>query len=98
VTTIDYPAGDQAEADTPADQVAGAKVEQGSTVSELTLAIGPNGPSASVARPTASSGSGGSSTASSSAPSPTISVEARTGSENICPNLSAGQYGGKPSD
>lgn len=97
-TTIYYPAGDQAEADTLANQVAGAKVQQSSTVSELTLVIGANVPSAIVATPSASSGSGGSSAAASSAASPTISVEARSGNEDICSNLPAGQYGGKPSD
>ena len=97
-TTIYYPAGDQAEADTLAGQAAGAKVEQSSNVSQLTLVIGANVPSALVATPAATSGSGGSSAAASSAPSPTISVEARTGNEDICSNLPGGQYGGKPSD
>jgi LCP family protein required for cell wall assembly len=95
-TTIYYPSGDQAEADSLANQVAGAKLEQSSSVSGVTLVIGTNAPSAIVAAP--STDSGGSSAGASPSPSSTISVEARTGSENICSNLPAGQYGGSPSD
>ena len=94
-TTILYPAGDQAEADTLADDVAGSVLKQSSSVSELTLVVGANAPTAIVASPSA--GSGGSA-ATSASPTATISVEARTGDENICSNLPSGQYGGSPSD
>ena len=96
-TTILYPSGDQAEADTLADDMAGATLKQSSSVSELTLVIGANAPTAIVATPSSSSGSGDSAGTSAS-PSATISVEARTGDENICSNLPSGQYGGSPSD
>ena len=96
-TTIYYPSGDQAEADTLANQVVGATVKESSNVSELTLVIGANAPSAIVASASPSSDSGSSASASAS-PSASISVEARSGDENICSNLPAGQYGGSPSD
>ena len=95
-TTILYPSGDQAEADTLADDVAGSVLKQSSSVSELTLVVGANAPTAIVASPSAGSGSGGSA-ATSASPTATISVEARTGDENICSNLPSGQYGGSPS-
>jgi LCP family protein required for cell wall assembly len=94
-TTIFYPSGDQAEADTLADDVAGSTLKESSSVSQLTLVIGANAPTAIVAAPASSSGSGSGASAS---PSATISVEARTGDENICSNLPSGQYGGSPSD
>jgi LytR cell envelope-related transcriptional attenuator len=98
-TTIYYPSGDQAEADTLADDVAGADLKQSSSVSELTLVVGANAPTAIVATPSSSAGSdSGDSAATSASPSATISVEARTGDENICSNLPSGQYGGSPSD
>jgi hypothetical protein len=98
-TTIYYPSGDQAEADTVADDVAGAVLKESSSVSELTLVIGANAPHAIVAAASTSSGSGSGTSASTAAsPSPTISVEARTGDENICSNLPSGQYGGSPND
>jgi LCP family protein required for cell wall assembly len=98
-TTILYPSGDQAEADTVANEVVGASVRESSSVSEVTLVIGANAPSAIVASPSASADSdSGSSASTSTSPSPTpsISVEARSGNENICSNLPAGQYGGSP--
>jgi LCP family protein required for cell wall assembly len=94
-TTIYYPSGDQAEANTLADDVAGAVLKESSSVHELTLVIGSNAPKAVVATLSTSSGSSASTEAS---PSPTISVEARTGDENICSNLPNGQYGGSPND
>jgi LCP family protein required for cell wall assembly len=94
-TTIYYPSGDQAEADTLADDVAGATLKESSSVSKLTLVIGTNAPSAIVATPSTNSGSGGSASTAAT-PTPTISVEARTGDENICSNLPSGQYGGSP--
>ena len=98
-TKILYPSGDQAEADTVANEVVGATVEESSNVSGVTLVIGSNAPNAIVASssPSADSGSGGSASASSS-PSASISVEARSGDENICSNLpgDGGQYGGAP--
>ena len=100
-TTIYYPSADQAEADTLADDVAGAVLKESSSVSELTLVIGANAPHAVVAAPSTSSDSGsgsGSSASTAASPSPTISVEARTGDENICSNLPSGQYGGSPND
>jgi LCP family protein required for cell wall assembly len=111
-TTILYPSGDQAEADTLADQVVGATVKESSNVSELTLVIGTNAPSAIVASASSDSnansgsgsgsGSGSASSGGSTSPTPStsISVEARSGDENICSNLpgDGGQYGGSPSD
>ena len=94
-TTILYPSGDQAEADTVANEVVGASVKESSNVSGVTLVIGTNAPSAIVASASASASS---STSASAAPTATISVEARSGDENICSNLPAGQYGGSPSD
>ena len=99
-TTIYYPSGDQAEADTLANQVVGAVVKESSNVSSVTLVIGTNAPHAVVAASTTSStssGSGSGSSASTSAsPTSTISAEARSGDENICSDLPAGQYGGQP--
>jgi LCP family protein required for cell wall assembly len=100
-TTILYPSGDQSQADTVANAVVGATVRESSNVSQVTLVIGTNAPDAIVASPSASggSGSGGSASASASAaPTATINVEARSGDENICSNLPAGQYGGSPDD
>ena len=100
-TTILYPSGDQSEADTVANAVVGATVQESSNVSQVTLVLGTNAPNAIVASPSASadSGSGGSASASTSAsPTATISVEARSGNENICSGLPAGQYGGSPND
>jgi LCP family protein required for cell wall assembly len=93
-TTIYYPSGDQAEADTLANQVVGATVRESSSVSRLTLVIGANAPGAIVSAASSSSDSGSSASAS---PSASISVEARSGDEDICSNLPAGQYGGSPS-
>jgi LCP family protein required for cell wall assembly len=100
-TTILYPSGDQSEADTVANAVVGATVQESSNVSQVTLVLGTNAPNAIVASPSASadSDSGGSASASTSAsPTTTISVEARSGNENICSGLPAGQYGGSPDD
>lgn len=101
-TTILYPPGDQAAADTLADQVAGAVVQLSSSVSGLTLVIGANAPTAIVSSPSPAPSVGPASAAASGsagpAPTPTISVEARTGDEDICSDLPAGQYGGSPSD
>ncbi|HET9171526.1 MAG TPA: LCP family protein [Actinospica sp.] len=100
-TTVLYPSGDQAEADTVSAQVAGSVVKQSANVSSVTLVIGTNAPHAVVAASTAGSGSGSSSgsggTASAAASSTaTISAEARTGDEDICSDLPSGQYGGHP--
>jgi LCP family protein required for cell wall assembly len=102
-TTILYPSGDQAEADTLANQVIGATVKESTKVSRLTLVIGTNAPNAIVASASSNSSSGSSSGASTSAspsPSASISVEARSGDEDICSNLpgNGGKYGGSPSD
>ena len=98
-TEILYPSGDQAQADTVANEVVGATVKESSNVSAVTLVIGANAPSAIVASasPSTDSGSSASSTASAS-PSASISAEARSGDEDICSNLPSGQYGGAPSD
>ena len=93
-TTIYYPAGDQAQADTVADQVVGAVVKESSDVSYVTLVIGTSAPQAIVA----SSAAGSSSASATAAPTASLTVEARSGDENICSNLPAGQYGGSPSD
>jgi hypothetical protein len=94
-TTIYYPAGDLAEAQALADKVVGSPRKESSSVNGLTLVLGSNAPSAIVA----AAGSGSVATAGAGAsPSTTISVEARNGDENICSNLPAGQYGGRPSD
>lgn len=90
-TTVYYPAGDQAQANALADKVVGATVKESSNVSELILVIGTNVPSAIVATATASSSA-------TAAPTATLEVEARSGDENICSDLPAGQYGGSPSD
>lgn len=97
-TTVYYPSGDQAEADTVANQVAGSVVKESSNVSSVTLVIGSNAPHAVVASSSTnsnsnSSGSGSTATASATA---SISAEARTGDENICSDLPSGQYGGHP--
>jgi hypothetical protein len=99
-TTIFYPSGDQAQADTLADDVVGSVVQESSSVSQVTLVLGANAPTAIVAAPgSGSTGAGAPASASASAsPSATISVEARNGDENICSDLPAGQYGGSPSD
>ena len=103
-TTIYYPSGDQAQADTLGDKVVGAVLKESSNVSGLTLVIGTNAPSAIVATPGSGSsngsgtGSAGASAGASASPSATISVEARNGNDDICSNLPAGQYGGSPSD
>ncbi len=104
-TTILYPSGDQAEADTLANQVIGATVKESTKVSRLTLVIGTNAPNAIVASASSSSNSGsgsssGASTSASPSPSASISVEARSGDEDICSNLpgNGGKYGGSPSD
>lgn len=89
-TTVYYPSGDQAAADTVANQVAGAVVKQSSNVSSVTLVIGTNAPHAVVASATPSTAS------SSAAATATISAEARSGDENICSDLPSGQYGGHP--
>lgn len=100
-TTVYYPSGDQAAADTVANQIAGSVVKESSNVSGVTLVIGDNAPHSVVAgsssNSNSSSGSGSGSTASTSAsPTATISAEARTGDENICSDLPSGQYGGHP--
>ncbi|MBR7827718.1 LCP family protein [Actinospica sp. MGRD01-02] len=97
-TTIYYPPGDQAEADTVANQVAGSVVKESSNVSSVTLVIGTNAPRAVVAASTTSSttSGSGSSASTSASPTATISAEARSGDENICSDLPAGQYGGHP--
>jgi LCP family protein required for cell wall assembly len=97
-TTVYYPSGDQAEADTVANQVAGSVVKESSNVSSVTLVIGSNAPHAVVASSSTNSNSnssGSGSTASASATA-SISAEARTGDENICSDLPSGQYGGHP--
>ena len=96
-TTIYYPSGDLAEAQALADRVVGSNLKASSNVKGLTLVLGSNAPSAIVAAATSVSGGGSAATAAAS-PTGTISVEARTGDENICSNLPAGQYGGRPSD
>jgi LCP family protein required for cell wall assembly len=102
-TTVYYPSGDEAQADTVANEVVGSVVKESSNVSEVTLVIGANAPSAIVSAPDSGSdgsdGSGSTASAGTAAsPSATISVEARNGDENICSSLPAGQYGGSPSD
>jgi LCP family protein required for cell wall assembly len=93
MTTVYYPSGNQAAADTVATQVAGSVVSENSNVSSVTLVIGTNAPQSVVA----SASTTESATASVSAsPTGTISAEARTGDENICSNLPSGQYGGHP--
>jgi len=100
-TTIYYPSADQAEADTLANQVAGSVLKQSSNVSELTLVIGANAPSAIVAAHSSSSdtsSAAASATASASA-SPSISAESRNGDANICSDLpGVVSYGGSPGD
>jgi LCP family protein required for cell wall assembly len=101
-TTVYYPSGDQAEADTVANQVAGSVVKESSNVSSVTLVIGTNAPHAVVAATTSTSSNSGSSSGSgttattAASPTTTISAEARTGDENICSDLPSGQYGGHP--
>jgi len=98
-TEILYSSGDQAQADTVANEVVGATVKESSNVSAVTLVIGANAPSAIVASASPSSDSGSSASSSASAsPSASISAEARSGDEDICSNLPSGQYGGAPSD
>ncbi len=103
-TTVYYPSGDQAEADTVANQVAGSVVKESSNVSSVTLVIGSNAPHAVMASSSTnsnsnsnsgSSGSGSTASASASATA-SISAEARTGDESICSDLPSGQYGGHP--
>ena len=99
-TTIYYPAGDQAQADTLANDVVGSVVKESSNVSALTLVIGTNAPSAIIASASTSSNSGSGSSVSAStstSPTATISVQARNGDASLCSNLPAGQYGGSPS-
>jgi hypothetical protein len=98
-TTVYYPSGDQAAADTVANQVAGAVVKESSNVSAVTLVIGSNAPHAVVAATTSTSsnsGSGSGSASTTATPTTSISAEARSGDENICTDLPAGQYGGHP--
>jgi LCP family protein required for cell wall assembly len=98
-TTIYYPPGQLAQADTLANNVVGAILKQSSNVSTLTLVIGQNAPEAIVATPSpAAPSSAAGQHAAPPSPTATISVEARSGDENICSNLPAGQYGGAPSD
>ena len=95
-TTVYYPSGDQVQADTLSNQIAGSVVKESSNVSGLTLVIGSNAPSAIVAAPSTSSNSsaGGSASA---APTATLTVEARSGDENICSSLpGVVSYGGHP--
>jgi LCP family protein required for cell wall assembly len=98
-TTIYYPAGEQVQADTLANQIAGSVVKESSNVSGLTFVIGTNAPNAVVAAPSSSSDQSSGTTATASAsPSPTISVQTRNGDENICSNLpGVVGYGGSPS-
>ena len=94
-TTVYYPAGDQAQADTVAAAVTGSVVKESSNVSAVTLVIGTDAPHAVVDSPSSGSASTGGS-GSSGAPTPTISAETRSGDEDICSNLPSGQYGGHP--
>lgn len=94
-TTVFYPAGEQAQADALAAQIAGSVVKQSSNVSGLTLVIGTNAPHAIVAAHPAASGTG--SAAASASSSPTISTQTRNGDENLCSDLpGVVRYGGSP--
>jgi hypothetical protein len=105
-TTVYYPAGEQLQASTLANQIVGSITKQSTDVNGLTLVIGTNAPSAIVAAPTDSGGSGsgsgsgsGASGAASTSPTATISAQSRNGDENICSNLpGVVDYGGAPSD
>ena len=56
-TTVYYPSGDQAEADTVANQVAGSVVKESSNISSVTLVIGSNAPHAVIASSSTNSNS-----------------------------------------
>ena len=86
-TTVYYPAGSQAQVDTLANQIADSVVKESANKSGLTLVIGANAPSAIGSPPSASPTSSSGATAASASPTACISVEARTGDENICSNL-----------
>jgi hypothetical protein len=98
-TEVYYPAGQQAQAQALANQIAGAVVKPSSSVGTLTLVIGENAPANITAVPDTTAvgtGSGAGSTAGST-PTATISAESRTGDQNICSSLPAPvKYGGHP--
>ncbi|WP_370153526.1 LCP family protein [Streptacidiphilus sp. EB129] len=89
-TEILYPAGQQAQAQALAGQVAGAVLKQSPSVSALTLVLGTNAPANLRGAPaTTSSGS--------KAPAPSISAESRSGDQDICSSLpTPASYGGHP--
>jgi LCP family protein required for cell wall assembly len=114
-TEILYPAGQQIQANALALQVPGAVVQQSTSVSTLTLVVGPNDPANLTATPgatgrnpaaqdsaaenSAAQDSTGAPSSSSASPTASISMESRTGNENICSNLpTPNSFGGSPSD
>jgi LCP family protein required for cell wall assembly len=97
-TEIYYPAGQEAQAQALANQIAGAALKQSSMVSTLTLVIGQNAPANVIAAPATSTTTGsGPGSGASSTPTATISAESRTGDQNICSSLPTPvKYGGHP--
>jgi len=91
-TEILYPAGQQAQAQALAGEVAGASIQQSAGVGVLTLVIGQNDPANLTGSPTATSAAG-------TAAAVSISAESRSGDQNICSSLPTPvAYGGDPSD
>ena len=92
-TEIQYPAGQQAQAQALQNDIPGSQLQADSSVSTLTLVLGDNTPANMSTLPTPKA------SGSAAAPAPTISTESRTGDENICSNLPTPvNYGGAPSD
>ncbi|MBR7835519.1 LCP family protein [Actinospica durhamensis] len=94
-TTVLYPAAQQAQAEALQRQIAGSVLKQSASVSQLTLVIGTNVPTAVVATQTSQSAGAG---AASATPAATLTgVQTRDGDTNLCSNLpGVVSYGGHP--